>query len=58
MPFAMRHLPQGGYEVVNTESGKKHAKHTTKENAKKQVQLLNAIIYGGFKPTGKPEEKK
>jgi hypothetical protein len=30
-----------------------HAKGTTKENAKKQQRLLNAIEFGGFKPKKK-----
>ena len=49
----MRKLPTGHYEVVNTESGKVHAKHSTKANAQKQLRLLNAVVYGDFEPTGK-----
>jgi len=52
MPFAMRKLPTGHYEVVNTESGKVKAKHTTKAKAQAQLRLLNAIAYGGFTPSG------
>ena len=52
MPYSIRHLPTGGYEVVNTESKKVHSKSTTKEKAQAQVRLLNAIHYG-FTPTGK-----
>lgn len=52
MPYAIRHLADGGYRVVNTESGKVHAKHTTKRRAQAQVRLLNAREHG-MTPRGK-----
>ena len=48
----IQHLPDGKYRVVNMETKHILAKHTTKENAKKQVRLLQAVEHG-FKPTGK-----
>ena len=43
MPFAIIKLPTGKYSVINTDSGKIYAKHTTKENAKKQLGLLYSL---------------
>lgn len=36
-------LLSGQYEVKNTETGKIHAKHTTKPLAEAQIHLLRAI---------------
>jgi curli biogenesis system outer membrane secretion channel CsgG len=44
---------QSAYEVVNTETGEVKAAHTSRQNAKRQVRLLNAVKHG-FKPTGRP----
>ena len=52
MPYAIRALPTGQYEVVNRESRQVKAKHTTKAKAEAQVRLLNAIEHG-FTPTQK-----
>ena len=57
MPYSMFRLPDGHYRVINTESRRVHSKHSTKENAQKQMRLLNAVEHG-FVPTGKPAEKK
>ena len=53
MPYAIRHLADGGYRVVNTVSGRVHAKHTTKRRAQAQVRLLNAREHGTVAPRGK-----
>jgi ribosomal protein S30 len=42
----------GGKYRVSTPNGV-HAKHTTKKNAERQRNLLNAVDHG-WKPTGKP----
>ena len=52
MPYAIIANPDKTYSVINKESRKIHAKHTTKEKAKAQVRLLLGIEHG-FKPTGK-----
>lgn len=46
MPYAISHLADGHYRVMNTESRKVHSKHTTKEKAEAQMRLLNAIDHG------------
>jgi len=46
MPYAIRALPTGHYEVINRESRQVKAKHTTKAKAEAQVRLLNAIDHG------------
>lgn len=53
MPYVLRANNDGTYAVLNSESGKVHAKHSTKKDAKAQIRLLNAIHFG-FEPTGKP----
>lgn len=53
MPYAIRRHPDGSFEVVNTETQKVHARHTSEVKARRQVRLLNAVKHG-FKPTGKP----
>lgn len=40
------------YEVVNRDTGKVHARHTTKAKAEAQVRLLRGVDHG-FRPTGK-----
>jgi hypothetical protein len=37
------------YMVVNTQTGKVHAKHSTKANAEAQVRLLYGLEKGGMK---------
>ena len=55
MPFAMRKR-DGAYQVVNTETGEVHAYHTSRQNARRQMRLLNMIKHGD-KPTGKPARR-
>lgn len=42
MPYRIQRTV-GGFEVVNTETGEVHAKHTTEAKAKAQMRLLNAV---------------
>lgn len=45
MPYAV--LPSGkDFRVVNTATGKVHAKHTTLEKAEAQVRLLRGVEHG------------
>lgn len=55
MPYKVQQV-MGGFEVVNTRTGRVHAKHTTRVKAERQVRLLNAVGHG-FKPTGKPASR-
>jgi hypothetical protein len=44
MPYAMRKLPkQDAYKVFNKDTGVIHSKHTSLENAEKQIRLLEQI---------------
>jgi len=45
---------KGGYQVRTPNMV--HAKNTTKEKAKSQERLLNAVEHG-WRPTGKPKNK-
>lgn len=45
MPYSI-HVAHPGFEVINTVTGKVHAKHATHENAVKQVHLLYALEHG------------
>lgn len=40
------------WRVFNEETGKEHAKCTTKKNAEAQLRLLRGVEKGTFKPTG------
>jgi hypothetical protein len=40
MPYSINKLARGSYEVVNSKTGKIHAKHTSLAKAKAQVRLL------------------
>jgi len=51
MPYEMS-LKGGEYVVRNKQTGKLHAKGTTKAKAAAQLRLLNAVDHG-WKPTGK-----
>jgi hypothetical protein len=58
MPYVIRKVRNKNcYSVKNIESGKVHAKCATKEKAKKQIQLLNAIEHG-WKPSKSPKKMK
>jgi hypothetical protein len=44
MPYTMRKLPNKDlYRITNSTTGQVHCKSCTKENAKKQLRLLNYI---------------
>lgn len=43
MPYEIRHKEGNGYEVINSETKDVKATHSTKEDAERQVRLLNAI---------------
>lgn len=45
MPYAIRKRGSR-YEVVNTATGRVHAKHTSKKKAEAQVRLLRGIEHG------------
>jgi len=53
MPYVLRANNDGTYAVLNSESRKVHAKHSSKKDAQAQIRLLNAIHFG-WEPTGKP----
>jgi hypothetical protein len=61
MPYTIRKLPNKScYRVTNRRTKRVYAKCTTKNLAKKQIRLLNAIEYGkGFVPRSrKPNVSK
>ena len=50
MPYLIKKIKNKNlYKVINKETGDIKSKHTTLENAKKQIRLLNGIKHG-FKP--------
>ena len=50
MPYLIKKIKNKNlYKVINKETGDIKSKHTTLENAKKQIKLLNGIKHG-FKP--------
>ena len=54
MPAKVRKV-KGGYSVSTPNAV--HARKTTKAKAESQKRLLNAVEHG-FKPTGKPVQKR
>lgn len=57
MPYTIRKVPKKDcYKVMNRKTKRVFAKCTTKEKAKKQLRLLNAIEYNkNFVPRGKKQ---
>ena len=51
MPYSIRPVGEGMYQVINAESGTVHARHTTLAKAEKQVRLLYGLEHG-MKPYG------
>jgi hypothetical protein len=53
MPYSINKLARGSYEVVNSKTGKIHAKHTSLAKAKAQVRLLGMKdgMKGGLHPS-------
>jgi len=42
MPYQISRNKDGSYKVTNKKTGKVHSYHTTLENAKKQIRLMEA----------------
>jgi len=58
MPYAMKPAGKNLFKVVNTATGKIHAKGTTKAKAQRQVRLLMAEEHNPtWKPTGKKAKR-
>ena len=55
MPYAIKPAAKGLFKVVNTATGKIHAKGTTKAKATRQVRLLMAEEHG--ESTGKKPKR-
>ena len=55
MPYTIKPAGKGLFKVVNTATGKIHAKGTTKAKATRQVRLLMAEEHG--EPTGKKPKR-
>lgn len=53
MPYDIKKVKKGCYEVINTESGVVKSKCTSLKKAKAQMRLLYGIESGKWKPTGK-----
>jgi phage gp16-like protein len=51
LPYSVK-KGDGGYQVVDRDTGKVYSRHTTKEKAERQRRLLEGIRHG-WKPTGK-----
>ena len=43
MPYLIRKVSKNKYQVLNKQTGKIHAKHTSKEKAEAQVRLLKSL---------------
>ncbi len=57
MPYVIRKVRNKNcYSVKNIITGKVHAKCATKEKAKKQLRLLNAVEHG-WKPSSRKKKK-
>lgn len=56
MPYRIEATGDGRYRVVNADTGKVHARHTSHRKARLQVRLLNAREHG-FVPTGAPAKR-
>ncbi len=50
MPYAIEKITEGKnkgkYRVINSQTGKVHAKATSKSNAQKQVRLMLGVEHG------------
>jgi len=60
MPYSMRKVPNKNcYKVINKRTKRVLSRCATKENAKKQIRLLRAIIYNkSFKPRNRTIKKR
>jgi hypothetical protein len=43
MPYEIKPVEGNGFEVINSDTKDVKAKHATREDAERQVRLLNAI---------------
>jgi len=58
MPYKVSKVKGDGYRVANRETGKVHAKGTSKAKADAQIRLLNAKEHNpGWTPTGKKAKR-
>lgn len=46
MPYELKRVGKRHYEVINKDTGKIHAKHSTLKNAKAQIRLLEGVDHG------------
>ena len=46
MPYKIEKNRDGTYKVVNKKTGQIHAYHSTLENAKRQIRLMQALDHG------------
>jgi hypothetical protein len=44
MPFSLHKNPDGTYQVINSKTGKVHAKHSGKLQAEAQLRLLRMLM--------------
>lgn len=58
MPFQIIKNKDGTYKVKNLRSGKITAKHTTLQNAKKQIRLIGMIVHNKKNKTTKKLPKR
>lgn len=58
MPYEVRQKSARCWEVVNTETGRVHAKCTTETKAKAQMRLLYGIEKGNLVPRKKSSSSK
>ena len=56
MPYEVIRASPRCWQVVNKETGKVHAKCTTKKNAEAQMRLLYGVESGKWKPSGSYRE--
>jgi hypothetical protein len=46
MPYKIMKNKDGSYKVVNKRTGRIHAYHSTFQNAKRQIRLMEALDHG------------
>lgn len=57
MPYEIKRVGTY-YTVQNKDTGKKYSEHSTHDNAKKQLALLEGIEHGTIKPSGISRTRK
>jgi hypothetical protein len=58
MPYSIIETKKGHYSVINSQTGKIHAKDTTLANAKAQIRLLYGVEKGALQPRAKKRGTK